>query len=101
MKKLLADTRADIGGAAGMIGVVIATLVAIIIGVLIWYKLNSGIWTAAIGTAFATSQNSMRSAFNSTNASANTIWTLFPIVCIVLIAGIILAIVTNFGRSQA
>jgi hypothetical protein len=90
MKQLLHNNKAEGGGA--MIGTVIALLVSIIIGLLVWYKIDQGITagprTAAVGTLY-----------NTTNTSANTIFTLFPIIAIVVIAGIILSIVTNFGRG--
>jgi len=84
-----------------MIGVVIAGLVAIIIGVLVWYKINAAINVAALGSHGDTGHVAIGTLFNSTNTSANTIWTLFPIVSIVIVAGVILAIVMGFGRAQA
>lgn len=101
MKKFLQNIHGDMGSVAGMIGVVVAFLVSVVIGVLIWYKINPGIWTSTMSTWTTAATTGARAAFNSTNASANTIWTLFPIVAIVIIAGIILGIVTNFGRGQA
>jgi uncharacterized membrane protein len=98
MRKFLENTHADLGGAATMMGVVIATLIAIVIGVLIWYKINTSMYTAA-GSPHTAAAGS--AVWNATNSSANTIWSLFPIVCIVLIAGVVLAIVMGFGRGQA
>jgi hypothetical protein len=93
MRKLLDSER----GSAQMIGVVVALLVSIIVGVLIWYKINAAIYTS---TGFSHTSLAGNALFNASNSTANTIWTLFPIVGIVVIAGIILAIVTNFGRGQ-
>ena len=98
MREFIRNTHADLGGAAMMMGVVISTLIAIVIGVLIWYKINTSMYTAA-GSPHTLAAGS--DVWNSTNASANTIWSLFPIVCIVLIAGVVLAIVMGFGRGQA
>jgi len=98
MKKLLHSNNE---GSAQAIGVVIAGLVAIIIGVLVWYRINGAINTAALGAHGDTGHAAIGVAFNSTNTSANTIWTLFPIVSIVIVAGVILAIVMGFGRAQA
>ena len=81
-----------------MMGVVIATLIAIVVGVLIWYKLNAAVFEAA---GAHTQTVAVKAMWNSTNATANTIWTLFPIICIVIIAGIVLAVVMGFGRTQA
>ena len=98
MKQLLHDNHADIAGGAAMMGVVIATLIAIVVGVLIWYKLNAAVFSAA---GAHTQTVAVKAMWNSTNATANTIWTLFPIICIVIIAGIVLAVVMGFGRTQA
>ena len=104
MKKLLGNTS----GSAQMIGVVIAGLVAIIVGVMIWYKINNAVFDSAgilarsaSNTAAMNATRTMQTAvWNSSNATANTIWTLFPIVAIVVVAGVILAIVMGFGRQQ-
>jgi uncharacterized protein (UPF0333 family) len=107
MKRLLSENF----GSAQMIGTVIAGLVAIIVGVMIWYRINTamfesaGLPVRAFGAGVSsTASNATRAAqtavWNSTNASANTVWTLFPIVAIVVVAGVILAIVMGFGRAQ-
>lgn len=100
MRRLLVSRDGD----ATMIGVVIAGLVAIIVGVLIWYKINSAIYGsmgyAADGTA-KVGLNLTKATFTTVNASANTIWTLFPIIAIVVVAGVILAVVMGFGRAQS
>jgi hypothetical protein len=90
-------------GSAQMIGVVIALLVSIIIGVLIWFKINQSIFTSmgyAADGAPHVGLNLTKTLFTNVNTTANTIWTLFPIVAVVVVAGIILAIVTNFGRGS-
>jgi hypothetical protein len=77
-------------GYAAMVGAVVAVLVSIIVGILVYYKIAGSIngLPAAGVTAAA-----------NVNTTANTVFTLAPIVGIVMIAGIILAIVTNFGRG--
>jgi hypothetical protein len=101
MKSLLQNRFA--AGEATLVGVVVATLVAIIIGVMVWYNINKNIFSnfgfPAVHTTATTSQNATQVVLANVNTTANTIWTLFPIVAIVIIAGIILAIVTNFGRG--
>jgi hypothetical protein len=84
-------------GSAQMIGVVVALLVSIAVGVMIWYQLNKAVFSAVIvpGKNMA----AMNATYLTVNTTANTIWTLFPIVAIVIVAGIILAIVMNFGRG--
>lgn len=100
MRKLSQVTE----GSAQMIGVVIAGLVAIIIGLMLWYKINSALFYSYLGVgtgAHAALNTTVLPVYNTVNASANSIWTLFPIVAIVVVAGVILAVVMGFGRSQA
>ena len=79
-------------GFAQIMGSMVALLVAIIVGVLVFYSVNDGI-------TFSDSTVSSRAAWNNTNSTAGTVWTLLPIVAIVMIASIILAVVTNFGAG--
>ena len=91
-------------GSAQMIGTVVALLVAIAVGVLVWYKMNPLIAEqvySGITNRSSASFNASMDAYTAINTSADTIWTLFPIVGIVIIAGIILVIVTNFGRGSS
>jgi len=94
--KLWKNRNAD----ASVIGSVIALLVAIIIGVMVWYRINTSMFGAARAPAGVATLG-MNNTWAAVNTSANTVWTLFPIVAIVVIAGIILAIVSNFGRGNA
>jgi len=80
-------------GFAKVMGGMVALLVAIIIGVLVFYSVNDGI-------TFTDSTVGSRAAWNNTNSTASTVWTLLPIVAIVLIASIILGVVTNFGGGK-
>ena len=61
--------------------------------------MNSAIYNAAQPTGHGVA--GINTAFNATNSSMNAIWTLFPVVAIVVVAGVILAIVMGFGRQQA
>ena len=79
-------------GYAALIGGVVAVLVTILVGILVYYKIagSMGITgTAAIAAAA------------NVNTTANTVFTLSPIIGIVMIAGIILAIVTRFGQGPS
>ena len=96
MRNLIKNDKAE--GPAAMVGVVVSGLVAIIIGILIWYSTNTAIFTAA---KKAGPQTAMNATWGTVNATANTVWTLFPIIAIVVVAGIILAVVMGFGRQQA
>ena len=90
MLKLLKNDHAY----AGMVGAVVAVLVSIIVGLLVYYKIASSISPTGIPAAGLT-------AMGNVNTTANTVFTLAPIVAIVMIAGVILAIVTNFGKGTA
>ena len=87
-----------------MIGVVVALLVSIIIGVMVWYKIAGSVlyagWAGTTGYNAANRAAALATA-NATNTTASTVFTLLPVVAIVVVAGIILAIVTNFGKGQA
>ena len=81
-------------------GIVIATLIAIVVGVMIWYRANTALFTASGSHAgHGTTWVALNASWLALNNTANTVWTLFPIVCIVLIAGVVLAIVMGFGRQ--
>lgn len=89
MRNIFKDTH---GAIAALIGGVIALLVSIIVGVLVWYKLDASITNGARPAAVGL-------LYNNTNTTANTIWTLAPIVAIVLVASVILGIVASFGSG--
>lgn len=76
---------------ASLVGGVIAVLVSIIVGLMIYYKIAGSInGLPAAGVTAA----------SNVNSTANTVFTLAPIVAIVMIAGVILAVVTGFGRGS-
>ena len=98
MRKL---SESNHGTVAALLAVV-AGLVAIGVGVLIWYKISSSIFYSwlGVGTGPHTVLNStVLPLVANINSTANTVWTLFPIIAIVIIAGVILAIVLGFGRG--
>ena len=86
------------GQMAVTLGGMIALLVAIIIGVLVFYEINDNI--SFDSSASNTGHVSYRAARNSTNDTAETVFTLLPIIAIVLIASIILAVVAGFGGKS-
>lgn len=91
MKHLWKNNHAMTAQLGGMI----ALLVAIIIGVLVYFSVVGGLGiNTASYPAAATAQ------LNNTNSTAQTVFTLLPIVAIVMIAGIILFVVTKFGQSS-
>lgn len=91
MKLYLRKLKADERGFAAAVGAVIAVLVSIVVGILVYYKIAGSIngLPAAGVTAAA-----------NVNTTANTVFTLAPIVGIVMIAGIVLAVVMGFGRGS-
>lgn len=90
----------DKSGSAEAIGVVIGGLIAIVVGVMIWYKLNSSLYYSWLGVGTG-AHDAINATWASTNTTADTIWTLFPVVSIVVVAGVILAVVMGFGRGPA
>lgn len=77
-------------GYAQLVGAVVAVLITIAVGILIYYQISGSI--TGIGAAGFT-------ALGQINTTAQTVFTLAPVVAIVMIAGIILAVVMNFGRG--
>ena len=84
------------GFIAGTVIAVMAFLIAVIIGVLIWYKIDAAMVTAA----WSTMPTGAKTVWNSTNTTANSVWTLFPIVGLVLIAGVIIGTIMIFGQGK-
>lgn len=92
MKKLLRDTEGS--GIPALVVGVVAFLIAVIIGLMIWYKIDASL---AGSTTFTALPAGARAAWNSTNTTANSTWTLAPIVGLVLIAGVIIATIMMFA----
>ena len=81
---------------AAQLGMVVALLVSILVGVLVYYQIAK----SSNDTTNTPTGRSIRAGYNVTNATASTVFTLAPIVGIVAIAGIILYIVTRFGQGM-
>ena len=78
-------------GWAAMVGGIVALLITIIIGVLVFWQVNSAI-TLTTDTA-----NTSR---NQTTTMATTVFSLLPIVALVTVAGVILAVILGFGGGK-
>jgi len=91
--------RKDNWAIAKAMGAMIALLVAIIVGVLVFYEVNDNI--TFDNDASSAGHVLYRSARNNTNDTASTVFTLLPIIAIVLIASIILGVVTGFGARPS
>lgn len=85
--KLVEDDHAD----ARMVGMIVGILVVIVIGLLVFTEISNSIETGTTEGAVAHA---------SVNTTAGTVFTLAPIVAIVLVASIILAVVTGFGGGK-
>ena len=94
--KLFKNNSAMAGIPAAMVGVV-ALLIAIVIGVMIWYKVDASLASATTFTALPTGA---RAAWNSTNTTANSVWTLAPIIGLVVIAGVIISVILMFAGTR-
>ena len=89
MRRLRIDTHGFAAAVAGAL----TLLVAMLIGILVYYKLSASLTAGTHGAAAL-------DLFKNMNATSTTVFTLMPIVAIVMIAGIILAVVMGFGRSN-
>lgn len=87
--------REDKTAIARVVGGLVALLVAIIIGVLVFYAVND-----ALAFSDDTARAAAAATWTNVNSTANTVWTLLPIIGIVVIAGIILAVVIGFGGKR-
>lgn len=94
--KLLKDNKA-MSGIPGLVVGVVAFLIAVVIGLMIWYKIDASL---AASTTFSSLPSGARAAWNSTNTTANSTWTLAPIVGLVLIAGVIIATIIMFAGGK-
>ncbi len=84
--KFAENEKAD----ARMVGILVAVLVIITIGMLVFYEISNSIKiTSTAG----------KTAHSNVNNTAVTVFTLAPIVAIVLVASIILGVVTSFGAK--
>jgi hypothetical protein len=89
------------GSVPGLVIGVVAFLIAVIIGVMIWYKIDAAVINgfgsrAGVGTSYA----GFNSTITSINSSANSTWALAPIVGLVLIAGVIIATIMMFAGGK-
>jgi NADH:ubiquinone oxidoreductase subunit 6 (subunit J) len=74
-----------------VVGGLVALLLTIIIGVLVFWEVNDSI-TLSSDTA-----NTSR---NQTTSMASTVFSLLPLIALVVVAAIILAVVLGFGGGK-
>lgn len=79
---------------------VVAFLIAVIIGLMIWYKTNTAVYTIFKFPYDGTAHLAANNTYAAINTSANSTWTLAPIVGLVLIAGVIIATIMMFAGGK-
>lgn len=79
-------------GYVKVVGGLVALLIMIIIGVLVFWEVNDAI------TLSSSEANTSR---NQTTSMASTVFGLLPLIALVVVAAIILGIVLAFGTGKA
>lgn len=100
MKQLLKNNYAAGMGIPYVVVGVVAFLIAVIIGVMIWYKTNSAIFTIFKFPYDGTAHTAANATYAAVNTTANSTWTLAPIVGLVLVAGVIIATIMMFAGGH-
>jgi len=85
-----ADFKKAQGGYAKVVGGLVALLITIIVGILIYWQISGGI------TLTTDAANTSR---DGVNTMATTVFGLLPIVAIVVVGGILISLVIGFGGS--
>lgn len=73
-----------------VVGGLVALLLTIIIGVMVYYEVQDSI---------DISSDEANDSINATNAMAATVFALLPLIALVVVAGIILAVIMGFGGA--
>jgi len=79
-------------GYARMVGGLVALLITIIVGILVYWQLSGSI------TLTSDAANTSR---DGVNTMASTVFALLPIIALVVVASIILGIVLMFGSGRS
>jgi len=85
------EIKSDSSANAKIVGGLVALLLTIIVGVLVFWEVNDSI------TLSSADANTSR---NETTDMASTVFSLLPIVALVIVASIILSIVLGFGGGK-
>jgi len=78
-------------GYAVMVGGLVALLITIIVGILVYWHISGSI------TLTTDAANTSR---NTVNTTASTVFNLLPVIAIVVIGSIMIGLVINFGRGK-
>jgi len=87
MRKLLGNKH----GYARAVGGLVALLITIIVGILVYWQISGGI-TLTTDTANTSRDN--------VNTTATTVFQLLPIIAIVVVGGILIGLVIAFGGGK-
>jgi len=77
-------------GYAAMVGGLVALLITIIVGILVYWQISGSI------TLTTDSANTSR---DNVNTTAGTVFNLLPIIAIVVIGSIMIGLVVGFGKK--
>jgi len=88
----LKNFKGDNKGYVKVVGGLVALLIMIIIGVLVFWEVNDAI------TLGSDEANNSR---NTTTAMATTVFGLLPLIALVVVAAIILGVILAFGSGKA
>ena len=86
-RKFIQDNH---GVSAGLVGGLVALLITIVVGILVYWQLSGSI------TLTTDAANTSRDAVNT---MASTVFGLLPIIALVVVASLILGVVIGFGRE--
>jgi len=75
----------------GMVGGLVALLITIIVGIMVYWQLQG---------SFTLTTDSANTSRDGVNSMASTVFSLLPIIALVVVASIILAVVMGFGGGS-
>jgi len=84
------------GGFSNTVVGIIVLLIGIILALMIFWEVNSAI----PGIDTVNENNNYEAVWNSTNTTAGTIFSLLPIVAIIIVAGLMLFYIGRFGAGS-
>ena len=85
------DFKSDTSGYTKIVGGLVALLLTIIVGVLVFWEMSDAI------TLDSAEGNTSK---NETTDMASTVFSLLPLVALVIVASIILGVVVGFGGGK-
>lgn len=89
--KQIRSLEKDKAGYAQVVGGLVALLLTIIIGVLVFWQVSG---------AITMTSDAANASKNQTTTMASTVFGILPIVALVVVAGVILGIILGFGGGS-